>query len=330
MGRIRKLPVFAVAVAVAVIMLVDPSGARADTTDNCHHDLHQAHLLVSGLQGTIGSTVGPDGALYIPESVTGTIARVNPRDGHTTTFASGLPRRVGDLGGAIDVAFIHHTAYALVTLVSPDVGGTSADGIYRVDGPNHVTLIADIGAYSLAHPPATDFFVPTGVQYAMQPYRGGFLVTDGHHNRVLRVSLNGNVTEVIAFSDIVPTGLALRGRTVYMAQAGPVPHLPENGKIVSFTTRTPVATEIASGAPLLVDVEFDRGNALYALSQGHFTPGHPEGSPADPNTGALELVHRDGTMTPVVTGLNQPTSLEFIHDTAYIVNLNGQVWTVDS
>ena len=328
MRRIRKLSAFAV--AVAVIMLVDPSGARADTTGNWQHNRYHAHLLVSGLQGTIGSTVGPDGALYIPESVTGTIARVNPRDGHTTTFASGLPRRVGDLGGAIDVAFIHHTAYALVTLVSPDVGGTSADGIYRVDGPNHVTLIADIGAYSLAHPPATDFFVPTGVQYAMQPYRDGFLVTDGHHNRVLRVSLNGDVTEVIAFSDIVPTGLALRGRTVYLAQAGPVPHLPENGKIVTFTTRTPAATEIASGAPLLVDVEFDEGHALYALSQGHFTPGHPEGSPADPNTGALELVDQDGTMTPVVSALNQPTSLEFIHGIAYIVTLNGEVWTVDS
>lgn len=329
MRRIRTLPVFAVAVT-AVIMLVAQSGASAGTAGNEHHNRHHAHLLVSGLQGTIGSTVGPDGALYVPESVTGAIARINPRNGHTTTFASGLPKRVVDIGGAVDVAFIHHTAYALVTLVSPDVGGTSADGIYRIDGPNHVTLIADIGAWSLAHPPATDFFIPTGVQFSMQPYRGGFLVTDGHHNRVLRVSLNGGISVVIAFSDVVPTGLALRGHTVYLAQAGPVPHLPENGKIVTFTTRTPVATEIASGARLLVDVEFSGGHALYALSQGHFTPGHAEGSPADPNTGALEWIHRDGTMTPIVTRLNQPTSLEFIHHTAYIVTLNGEVWTVDN
>lgn len=326
MRRARILSSLAVAIT-AVMMLVAPSNAGAHNGD---HEGHRAHLLVSGLQGTIGSTIGPDGALYVPESVTGTIARINPRNGHRTTFASGLPTRVGDLGGAMDVAFIHHTAYALVTLVSPDVGGTSADGIYRMDRPNHVTLIADIGAWSLAHPPATAFFVPTGVQFAMQPYRGGFLVTDGHHNRVLRVSLDGAISELIAFSDIVPTGLELRGRTIYLAQAGPVPHLPENGKIVTFTTRTPVATEIASGAPLLVDVEFGRGHTLYALSQGHFTPGHAEGSPADPNTGSLNLVHRDGAMSPIVTGLNQPTSLEFIHDTAYIVNLNGEVWTIDS
>ena len=69
----------------------------------------------------------------------------------------------------------------------------------------------------------------------MQPYRGGFLVTDGHHNRVLRVTLDGGITEVIAFDNIVPTGIDLRPDKVYLAQAGPVPHLPEDGKVVSFT-----------------------------------------------------------------------------------------------
>src|SRR5262245_54508355 len=37
-------------------------------------------------------------------------------------------------------------------------------------------------------PPQTDFFVASGVQYSMQPYRGGFLVADGHRNRMLWVS----------------------------------------------------------------------------------------------------------------------------------------------
>ena len=41
-------------------------------------------------------------------------------------------------------------------------------------------------------PPDT-FFVTTGVQYALQKFRGGFVVTDGHHNRVLRVSRNGEM-----------------------------------------------------------------------------------------------------------------------------------------
>jgi hypothetical protein len=287
--------------------------------------------LVTGLQGSIGSTVGPDGALYVTEGALGRVTRVDPKTGDTTTFASGLPRTIPGVGlGPTDVAFLGRTAYVLVTLVGPDVGGQDVVGIYRVDGPNRVTVVADIGQFAIDNPPEPAFFIPSGVQYAMQPYRGGFLVTDGHHNRVYRVTLDGTVSELIAFDDIVPTGLAVRGRTIYMAEAGPVPHLPENGKVVKFGPRSTTATQVASGAPLLVDVEFGRGHRLYALSQGHFTPGNPEGSPADPNTGALLRVNRDGTMTPIAANLDQPTSLEFIRNTAYVVTLGGDILKIDN
>jgi hypothetical protein len=114
----------------------------------------------------------------------------------------------------MDVAFIGSTAYALVTLVGPDVGGSDVVGIYRVDGPNNFTVIADLGGFSMQNPPNTPFFVPTGVQYALEASRGRFLVTDGHHNRVLWVTLGGAVTELIAFGNIVPTGLAIWGNTI--------------------------------------------------------------------------------------------------------------------
>ena len=228
----------------------------------------------------------------------------------------------------MDVAFIEHTAYVLVSVVSPDVGGTGVDGIYRVDGRHRFTVVADIGAWSLAHPPATDFFVPTGVQFALQAFRGGFLVTDGHHNRVLRVGLDGSITQRIAFADIVPTGLAVRGRDVFFTEAGPVPHLPQNGRVLRMRATSGPATDVAAGAPLLVDVEFGCAGRMFALSQGHFTPGHPEGSPADPDTGALERVNADGTMTAVATGLDRPTSLQLIGRTAYITTLAGDVLTV--
>ena len=84
--------------------------------------------------------------------------------------------------------------------------------------------------------------------------------------------------------------------------------------------------EVASGSPLLVDVEFGRGHRLYALSQGAFQPGSPEGSPALPNTGALVRVNRDGSFRVVIDRLNQPTSLEFIGRTAYVVTLGGEIW----
>jgi sugar lactone lactonase YvrE len=283
-------------------------------------------LLVTGLAGGSGSTVGPDGALYVTEGFAGRVSRVDPTTGAVTTFASGLPPSIVGIGGAMDVVFKGGTAYVLVTLVGPDVGGSDVVGIYRVDDPTHFTVIADIGAFTLAHPPTTSFFIPTGVQYAIQSVGDAFLVSDGHHNRVYRVTLGGRVTQRIVFDNIVPTGLEVRDGNRYVAQAGPVPHLPENGRIVKFRAGSRAVTEVARGGRLLVDVEFGAGH-LFALSQGHFTPGNPEGSPADPNTGELLRVVGDG-FTSVVSELNQPTSLDFIDGKAYVVTLGGEIWKI--
>jgi hypothetical protein len=299
--------------AAAFATLVLPSTAAAQ--------------LVTGLQGASGSAIGPGGALYVTEGAAGRISRVDPVSGEVTTLASGLPPSLIGIGGAIDVAFIGSTAYALVTLVGPDVGGSDVVGIYRVDGPDSFTVIADIGAFNLAHPPDTDFFVPTGVQYSIQTYRDGFLVADGHMNRILHVTRDGDISVFKAFGNIVPTGLAVRGDKVYMAAAGPVPHNPEDGVVISIDARSRGTAEIASGAPLLVDVEFGRGDALYALAQGIWT-GPDEGFPADPVTGSLVRVNANGTFSVLATALNIPTSFEYIGNSWYVVTLTGDVWVI--
>ena len=145
---------------------------------------------------------------------------------------------------------------------------------------------------------------------------------------MLWVSRQGEITQLIAFDDIVPTGLAVWGNTIYLAQAGPIPHLPQNGKVVSFELGSATATEVASGARLAVDVEFGRGRTLFALSQG-FWDGPFEGTPANPNTGALMRVNGNGTLTTVVGGLDRPTSVEIIDNTAYVITLGGEVWKVN-
>jgi hypothetical protein len=311
--------------AVTLIAMLTPPVARTAPPSGEPNPT----LLVTGLEGASGSTIGPGGALYVTEGATGRISRVDPQTGDRTTFASGLPLSIIGIGGAIDVAFIGMTAYALVTLVGTDVGGSDVVGIYRVDGPDSFTVVADIGRFNVLDPPDTPFDVPTGLQYALQPYRGGFLVTDGHLNRVLRVTLDGEVTELIAFDNIVPTGLEVWGNSLYMAEAGPVPHLPDNGKVVVFGPTSLTATDVASGAPLLVDVEFGRGRLLYALSQGEGSGG-PAGAPALPNTGALFKVNGDGTFSVVTDGLDRPTSLEFIGNTAYVITLTGEIWKIDN
>ena len=312
--------------AAALIAIITPSAASAPPP--CEGPT--ATRLVMGLEGASGSTIGPDGALYVTEGAIGRISRVDPQTGEKTTFASGLPRAVIGIGGAIDVAFIDNIAYVLVTLVSdPLFPSSDVNGIYRVDGPDSFTVVADIGAFNLANPPTIPFQVDvkTGLQFALQTYRGGFLVTDGHLNRVLRVTLDGEITVLIPFGNIVPTGLAVKGNTVYMAEAGPVPHLPENGKVVSFGSKSPTATEVASGTPFLLDVEFDGGGRLYALSHGTVDP-NIDPSNAVPYTGALVKVNENGTFTVIMGGLDRPTSLEFIGNTAYFVTLTGEIWKI--
>lgn len=292
-------------------------------------------LLVAGMEELQGSTVGPDGALYVTAPLAGSIWRIDPKSGAKTLFTTGLPERNPDPyfqgAGVIDVAFHNGIAYALVTGVASDLGGEDIVGIYRVDGPDSHTIIADIGAWSMAHPPVPDFFVPTGYQYSFEAHRDGFIVNDGHHNRILYITLNGVITEMIAFGNIVPTGLAQRGNTIYFTQAGPIPHLPEESRLMSLSPKPLTATEIASGAGLnvglFVDVEFGGGNTLYTLAQGIWD-GPWEGAPALPNTGALLKLKADGNFGVIANGLNQPTSMEFIGNNVYVVSLMGEVWAI--
>lgn len=318
------------------------------------HNSHEPTLLVSGLGSGSGSVVGPDGALYVAEPAAGEVVRINPRTGFKSVFATGLPTRLPGfpVGGVTDVAFIGHTAYALVSVVGPDAGGTATVGLYRIDSPTTFTVVADIGAWSTAHPPETPFFVPSGVQYALQEWRGGFLVTDGHHNRVLQVRTNGSISQVIAFGNVVPTGLDIGHDRVYLAQAGPVPHDPATGKVVSFVPGAATAQDVAAGASILTDVELsddrrghghrtglhaDRGygghhghhhgTRVFAISNGTYS-GDPEGSPGLPDTGSLVEADGHGGFDLVAGELDRPTSLEIIHGSAYVVTWDGEVWVV--
>ncbi len=259
----------------------------------------------------------------------GLISRVDLHTGEVSTFADGLPTPLIPVGGVMDIAFLGHTAYAIVTNVGPDLGGTDVVGLYRNTGPHTWTVVADIGAWSIAHSSTSEVVIPSGVLSAMQPYRDGFLVTDGHHNRVLRVRLNGQISEVLALGDVVPTGLDLRGGRIYTALAGPVPHLPETGQAITYTAHHPRPRTVTSGAPLLVDVELGRHHTLYGLAQGHFTPGQDAGAPADPRTGLLMRADHHGRFVAVAQGLDRPTSFEIIGDTAYVATLGGQIWKID-
>jgi len=321
-------------VAALALLAAASIGSAAQAAPPAAATPSAPHLLATLPSNSgLGSTVGPDGALYFPEPAAGRISRVDPHTGSVSTFASGLPVQFIPLGGVMDVAFIDGNAYALVTLVADDLfaGSPYTVGIYRIDSPTTSTVIADIGQWAIDHPPSGfSFFVPSGVQYALESYRGGLLVTDGHHNRILRVTLDGAITQIAAYGDVVPTGMEVMGNSVLFAEAGPTPHLPENGRIASLDPRTGETTEIASGGRLLVDVERGRGQTLFALSQGFFEPGHDPGTPANPDTGSLLMFNGHGGLDTIASSIDRPTSMEIIDNSAYIATLDGDIWVVDN
>ena len=342
-----KRTIAAALATVTVLVVGADSPAQADRTR--HDPVVSPLATIPGGLGS-GSTIGPDGALYVTDGngdgTSGGVLRIDRRSGHVTPYASGLPRQVLGIGGAMDVAFLGRTAYVLVTMVGGDLlqpggpvpFGNATNGIYRINRDGTSSLVADIGAFAAANQPTGfDYFITTGVQYAMQPYRGGFLVTDGHHNRVLRVTLDGHVSEFATFDNVAPTGLERSGNTVYVAEAGIVPHLSQDARIVALTHRSSTPTVVASGSPgdeagLAVDVERGPRHGLYALLQGVWDheniPGNA-GMPASPNSGELVKVTSEGTFAPVVGSLDQPTSMEIVGDTAYVVGLTGAVTRID-
>lgn len=289
-----------------------------------------------------GSTIGPDGALYVTDGSAGEVLRINLPDGAVSSYATGFPPKAfqgADIGGPVDVAFVDGTAYVLVTLVSGLVEGeafgdpAAKNGLYRIEPDGTPKLIVDLGQWSIDNPPEPAFIVDTGVHFSMEPYDGGFLVADAHHNRVLWVDEAGAVKQVAIFGNEVPVGLETAGDQFYIALLGPIGHLPEDGKIVSVSAGgEPSPT--ASGQSMLIDVEQGPEDKLYALSQGEWD-GVGEGSRALPDTGRLSVVGADGTLTPVLGAggreltLDRPTSIEFVGSTAYVVSVTGAVYRVD-
>ena len=336
MSVVRRIVLFIAAVGL-VATVVAPTASAQDRKGPV------VTQLASFGDGTFvtGSTIGPGGALYVTDGSAGSVLRIDRRTGEVTTYATGLPTKAfaTDIGGPVDVVFVGRTAYVLVTLVSGEIFGepfgdaNDKNGIYRLEQDGSFTLVADIGSWSVDNPPVPAFFVDTGVQYAMERYRGGFLVTDGHHNRVLWVERDGTINEVATFGNDVPTGLEVTKGRVFITQLGPIPHEPEDGKVVAL--RRGSVTEVASGASMLIDVERGPGGRLYALSQGQWD-GVGEGSPALPNTGRLVIVERDGSLTPVVDRngeelvLDRPTSMEIVGQTAYVVAVDGNVYKISN
>ena len=164
MNQLTKI----LAVAESVLLIIT-SSCKKDLADNRVTDQNNAiaraksvqpslqSQLMTGLGGGLGQYNRPwSRSVCAPDGKAGSILRIDPKTGDYTTFASGLPQLIPEvgIGGISDVAFLNEKAYVLVTLVDDPTFPTSQiNGIYRIDGPNSFKVIADIGAYNIARPP---------------------------------------------------------------------------------------------------------------------------------------------------------------------------------
>ena len=292
----------------AVVGMIAPSAASATPPSPAPTTTQ----LLTGLEGGSGSTVGPGGALYVTESAAGRISRVDPRTGEITTFASGLPQSIIGIGGTTDVAFIGGTAYALVTVVGPDVGGSDVVGIYRIDGPDSFTVIADIGAFALEqsagisgrHPdrsPVRARDLPRrvpGHRWAPQPGLPGHPRRRGQRaDRSSATSSRpgwrqGATRSTWPRPDPSPT---IR-RTARWCRSGRSHPAPPSWPPVPRSSSTSSSAAVAICSP----------------SRRASFGGGPPGAPAAPNTGSLVKVNANGTFSGVGDDLG-PADLGRVH-----------------
>ena len=234
------------------------------------------------------------------------------------------------IGGAIDVAFVGRTAYVLVANVGPFFGEPDeVAGIYRMRPERH-RRAGRRHRRMVGGQPAGDRLRPAG----RRPVRDGAVPwrVRGHRRppqpRAPRPARRARCSELLAFGNVVPTGLAAAGRTLFVGLAGPVPHLPEDGKVVALPPRSAARWRSRPARRSSSTSSWPRSPPVRALA-GHLGPAARcpanAGAPASPNTGSLTRVDRHGGLTPVAGPLDRPTSVAFTRRNAFVVTLTGKV-----
>ena len=349
------------AVSIAVGVVAHDRGAEAQEPGPS-----AGALLTDGLLQPKNMKIGPDGFLYVAESgtggdtpitlpdgvetsvgPTGRISRIDTATGARTTVIEGLPSSLGPVNDAVgptDVDFIDGDLYYLQTHGGEDWGfPDTPTGIYRVEDDGTATLVADIGQFNIDNPVdsitsgAQPDVEPGGNPYSMMVRDDVFYVVDGNHNRLIRATTTGEVSEIVEFPDHpVSTGITQSSDTspFTVSYFGAAPFLPEDGRIVTAALPSGPVTEVTRGESMLTDVEYGPGGQLYALQ---FNDSVEAGADLfAPFTGKILKVNSDGSMSPVVIGLTFTTGMHFDGDTAYVANdgLNalgtGQVWRIDN
>ncbi|HYC32888.1 MAG TPA: ScyD/ScyE family protein [Gemmatimonadales bacterium] len=328
------------------------SAAPSDAAGASALALVQPEVFATGLKFPRGFTWGPDGALYVAEAGTGgpktttpeqceqvappvgpysngSNARISKIDheGHRTTFAGGFPSAADQIDGTLglaDVAFIGDRLYALLTGAGCSHGiRRFPNGIARVESNGEWSIVANLSAYTRAHPvanPGPDF-EPDGSYFSMLALNDRLFAVDANHGEVVRINpATGRICRVVDVSasqgHIVPTALADRNGVIFLGNLGTFPIDPHSEKILRVGRDGALSVE-ARFFTTVLGLDFDAEGRMYVLESSKAA-----GFPA-PDEGRVVRLNRDGTRDIIVNKLDFPTSMRFGPDGRLYISNHG-------
>ena len=335
-------------VAVALAALFATSTASADSN---------VSIVMSGLDNPRGLAFGPEAALYVAEAgrgdlgegngpcvqpaavqvcygATGAVSRL--WRGEQERVAVGLPSyatAAGRATGPNDIAMVGvgsgHVTIGLeaspalrdeLSAGQPEWAGFGR--LVQMPASGHWRFVADIAAYEREHDP--DPRVLDSNPFGLLALPGGNVVVDAGGNSLLEVTASGDISLLgvlppvpqAASRDAVPTSIVLGpDGAYYVDELTGVPFV--DGAASVFRLVPGEAPQVfLSGFKTVMDIAFDAEGNLYVLQ-------HATGPTGLQGPGVLIRVAPDGTRTPVLGGLDRPTSVAVGPDDALYVTNHG-------
>ena len=236
--------------------------------------------------------------------------------------------------GAAAVAFRDGRLYVMVNGGGCAEGHPSEpNGLYRALGDGAWSPRVDLGALLRvtedSKSPLDGDFEPDGTWFNLVRAFGAFWTTEPNHGVLVRIDDDGTASVAADLlgavraqdgdGDYTYAALARRGKYFYVGTLGRIDQ-DFAGAIYRVSRDGAQVTRVASGLHGVLGIAFDDRGRMYALETTAAGVAPPL---SDPTAGRLVRIERDGTLTPLVTGLAFPSALAAGPDGAFYVSNCG-------